>query len=238
MKHGKNYANALAQVDREALLSVGEAIDKVKALATAKFDETVELALRLGVDPRKAEQIVRGTLSLPAGTGKTNRVAVFAAGEAAQAARDAGADVVGADDLVAKVAGGFLDFDVAIATPDLMGQVGGLGRVLGPRGLMPNPKTGTVTMDVAKAVTEFKGGRVEYRTDKIGNVQLRVGKVSFSREDLMRNVQAVIDEIVRVKPSSAKGRYLLSVTVSSTMGPGVKIDPARAREHDEALASA
>ena len=238
MKHGKNYANALAQVDREALLSVGEAIDKVKALATAKFDETVELALRLGVDPRKAEQIVRGTLSLPAGTGKTNRVAVFAAGEAAQAARDAGADVVGADDLVAKVAGGFLDFDVAIATPDLMGQVGGLGRVLGPRGLMPNHKTGTVTMDVAKAVTEFKGGRVEYRTDKIGNVQLRVGKVSFSREDLMRNVQAVIDEIVRVKPSSAKGRYLLSVTVSSTMGPGVKIDPARAREHDEALASA
>ena len=238
MKHGKNYANALAQVDREALLGVGEAIDKVKALATAKFDETVELALRLGVDPRKAEQIVRGTLSLPAGTGKTNRVAVFAAGEAAQAARDAGADVVGADDLVAKVAGGFLDFDVAIATPDLMGQVGGLGRVLGPRGLMPNPKTGTVTMDVAKAVTEFKGGRVEYRTDKIGNVQLRVGKVSFSREDLMRNVQAVIDEIVRVKPSSAKGRYLLSVTVSSTMGPGVKIDPARAREHDEALAGA
>ncbi len=238
MKHGKNYANALAQVDREALLSVGEAVDKVKTLASAKFDETVELAVRLGVDPRKAEQIVRGTLSLPAGTGKTNRVAVFAAGEAAQAARDAGADVVGADDLVAKVAGGFLDFDVAIATPDLMGQVGGLGRVLGPRGLMPNPKTGTVTMDVAKAVSEFKGGRVEYRTDKIGNVQLRGGKVSFSREDLMRNVQAVIDEIVRVKPSSAKGRYLLSVTVSSTMGPGVKIDPARAREHDEALASA
>ena len=238
MKHGKNYTNALAQVDREALLSVGDAIDKVKTLASAKFDETVELAVRLGVDPRKAEQIVRGTLSLPAGTGKTNRVAVFASGEAAQAARDAGADVVGAEDLVAKVAGGFLDFDVAIATPDLMGQVGGLGRVLGPRGLMPNPKTGTVTMDVAKAVSEFKGGRVEYRTDKIGNVQLRVGKVSFSREDLMRNVQAVIDEIVRVKPSSAKGRYLLSVTVSSTMGPGVKIDPARAREHDDVLANA
>ena len=238
MKHGKNYKNALARVDREALLSIGDAIDKVKTLASAKFDETVELAVRLGVDPRKAEQIVRGTLSLPAGTGKTNRVAVFAAGEAAQAARDAGADEVGAEDLVARVAGGFLDFDVAIATPDLMGQVGGLGRVLGPRGLMPNPKTGTVTMDVAKAVSEFKGGRVEYRTDKIGNVQLRVGKVSFSREDLMRNVQAVIDEIVRVKPSSAKGRYLLSVTVSSTMGPGVKIDPARTREHDEVLAHA
>ncbi|MDE3083582.1 MAG: 50S ribosomal protein L1 [Acidobacteriota bacterium] len=238
MKHGKNYANALAQVDREALLGVGEAIDKVKALSSAKFDETVELALRLGVDPRKAEQIVRGTLSLPAGTGKTNRVAVFAAGEAAQAARDAGADVVGADDLVAKVAGGFLDFDVAIATPDLMGQVGGLGRVLGPRGLMPNPKTGTVTMDVAKAVTEFKGGRVEYRTDKIGNVQLRVGKVSFATADLVRNVHAVLDELVRAKPSSSKGRYLLSVTVSSTMGPGVKIDPARARDVEETLTSA
>ncbi|HWD95097.1 MAG TPA: 50S ribosomal protein L1 [Acidimicrobiales bacterium] len=238
MKHGKNYKNALAQVDREELLTVPEAIDKVKNLAHAKFDETIELAVRLGVDPRKAEQIVRGTISLPAGTGKTNRIAVFAAGEAAQAARDAGADVVGAEDLVAKVAGGFLDFDVAIATPDLMGQVGGLGRVLGPRGLMPNPKTGTVTTDVAKAVAEFKGGRVEYRTDKIGNVQLRVGKVSFSREDLMRNVVAVIDELVRVKPASAKGRYLMSVTVSSTMGPGVKIDPTRIHDHDEVLASA
>jgi large subunit ribosomal protein L1 len=238
MKHGKNYKNSLAKVDREELLTIPEALEKVKTLSTAKFDETVELAIRLGVDPRKAEQIVRGTLSLPAGTGKTNRVAVFAAGEAAQAARDAGADEVGAEDLVAKVAGGFLDFDVAIATPDLMGQVGGLGRVLGPRGLMPNPKTGTVTMDVAKAVAEFKGGRVEYRTDKIGNVQLRVGKVSFSLEDLARNVQAVIDEIVRVKPASAKGRYMMSVTVSSTMGPGVKIDPARTKVIDEALASA
>ena len=238
MKHGKKYVNALAQVDREELLTIPEALERVKRLATAKFDETVELAIRLGIDPRKAEQIVRGTLSLPAGTGKTNRVAVFAAGEAAQAARDAGADEVGAEDLVAKVAGGFLDFDVAIATPDLMGQVGGLGRVLGPRGLMPNPKTGTVTMDVAKAVTEFKGGRVEYRSDKIGNVQLRVGKVSFSLEDLARNVQAVVDEIVRVKPASAKGRYLMSVTVSSTMGPGVKIDPTRTKVVDEAMASA
>ena len=238
MKHGKKYVNALAQVDREELLTIAEAVEKVKNLATAKFDETVELAIRLGGDPRKAEQIVRGTISLPAGTGKTNRVAVFAAGEAAQAARDAGADVVGADDLVAKVAGGFLDFDIAIATPDLMGQVGGLGRVLGPRGLMPNPKTGTVTMDVAKAVTEFKGGRVEYRTDKVGNVQLRVGKVSFSREDLVKNVQAVVDEIVRVKPASAKGRYVMSITVSSTMGPGVKIDPARTRHEEDVLASA
>ena len=238
MRHGKNYRNALGQVDREQLLGVGEAVAKVKGLATAKFDETVELAVRLGVDPRKAEQIVRGTISLPAGTGKTNRVAVFAAGEAAQAARDAGADVVGADDLVAKVQGGFLDFDVAIATPDLMGKVGGLGRVLGPRGLMPNPKSGTVTEDVAKAVTEFKGGRVEFRTDKVGNVALRVGKVSFSADDLARNVHAVIDELVRSKPASAKGRYLLSVTVSSTMGPGVKIDPARAREADEAPVAA
>ena len=238
MKHGKKYINALAQVDREELLTIKEALDKVKKLSTAKFDETVEVAIRLGIDPRKAEQIVRGTLSLPAGTGKTNRVAVFAGGEAAQAARDAGADIVGDEDLVAKVAGGFLDFDIAIATPDLMGQVGGLGRVLGPRGLMPNPKTGTVTMDVAKAVTEFKGGRVEYRSDKIGNVQLRVGKVGFSLEDLVRNVQAVVDEIVRVKPASAKGRYLMSITVSSTMGPGVKIDPTRTKEVDEALIGA
>jgi large subunit ribosomal protein L1 len=235
VKHGKNYRNALAQVDREELLTIPEALEKVKRLSSAKFDETVELAIRLGIDPRKAEQIVRGTLTLPAGTGKTNRVAVFAAGEAAQAARDAGADEVGAEDLVAKVAGGFLDFDVAIATPDLMGQVGGLGRVLGPRGLMPNPKTGTVTTDVAKAVTEFKGGRVEYRSDKIGNVQVRVGKVSFSLEDLARNVQSVVDEIVRVKPASAKGRYLMSITVSSTMGPGVKIDPARTKVVDEAV---
>jgi large subunit ribosomal protein L1 len=238
MKHGKKYTNALAQVDREELLTLTEAVDKVKALATAKFDETIEIACRLGVDPRKADQIVRGTLTLPSGTGKTNRVAVFAAGEAAQAARDAGADVVGADDLVARVQGGFLDFDVAIATPDLMGQVGGLGRVLGPRGLMPNPKTGTVTMDVAKAVSEFKGGRVEYRTDKVGNIHLRVGKASFSAEDLLANIHAVIDELFRVKPTSAKGRYLLSVTVSSTMGPGIKIDPVRAREANEALANA
>src|SRR3984885_8428229 len=227
MKHGKNYKNALAQVDREELLSVTDAIDKVKSLSTAKFDETVELAIRLGVDPRKAEQIVRGTLSLPAGTGKTNRVAVFAAGEAAQAARDAGADEVGAEDLVAKVAGGFLDFDVAIATPDLMGQVGGLGRVLGPRGLMPNPKTGTVTMDVAKAVAEFKGGGVEYRTDKIGNGQLRKGRSSFSRDDILENVRAVLDELQRAKPASAKGRYFLSSTLSTTMGPGVHIDPVK-----------
>lgn len=238
MKHGKKYNNALAQIDREALLTLSEAVAKVKVTATAKFDETIEIACRLGVDPRKADQIVRGTLSLPAGTGKTNRVAVFAAGEAAQAARDAGADVVGAEDLVARVSGGFLDFDIAIASPDLMGQVGGLGRVLGPRGLMPNPKTGTVTMDVAKAVTEFKGGRVEYKTDRFGNIHLRVGKASFSEADLVKNISAVVDELLRAKPASSKGRYLMGVTISSTMGPGIKIDPLRAREADEVLVSA
>ena len=198
----------------------------MKALATAKFDETVELAVRLGVDPRKADQIVRGTLSLPAGTGKTVRVIAFAAGELAAEAREAGADEVGADELVAKIRGGFLDFDVAISTPDLMGQVGTLGRVLGPRGLMPNPKTGTVTTEVGKAVGEFKAGRVEYRTDKVGNVHLRVGKVSFDRADLVRNVHAVIEELARAKPASAKGRYIVSVTVSSTMGPGRQDRPA------------
>jgi large subunit ribosomal protein L1 len=236
-QHGKKYREALAQVDRETLYGVSEAIDIVKRLSRASFDETVELAVRLGVDPRKADQIVRGTLSLPAGTGRTERVAVFAAGEQAAEARAAGADVVGADDLVARVSGGFLDFDVAIATPDLMGQVGTLGRVLGPRGLMPNPKTGTVTMDVGKAVTEFKGGRVEYRTDKVGNVHIRIGKASFTREQLVTNLHAVIEELQRAKPASAKGRYLLSVTVTTTMGPGVHIDPARARMVDEELAA-
>ena len=237
MARGKKYDAATARFDRQALHGPGEAVDLVKAMAAATFDETVELAVRLGVDPRKADQIVRGTLSLPSGTGKSVRVAVFAAGEQAAEARAAGADVVGADDLVARVRDdGFLDFDVAIATPDLMGQVGTLGRILGPRGLMPNPKTGTVTTDVGRAVTEFKGGRVEYRTDKVGNVHLPVGKVSFSKADLAANVHAVVEELVRAKPSAAKGRYLLSVTLSSTMGPGVRIDPARAREVEEELA--
>jgi large subunit ribosomal protein L1 len=236
-QHGKKYRAALAQVDREALYGVAEAVDIVKRLTSASFDETVELAVRLGVDPRKADQIVRGTLSLPSGTGRTERVVVFAAGEQAAEARAAGADVVGADDLVARVNGGFLDFDVAIATPDLMGQVGTLGRVLGPRGLMPNPKTGTVTMEVGKAVTEFKGGRVEYRTDKVGNIHIRVGKASFTPEQLVTNIRAVMEELQRAKPASAKGRYLLSVTVATTMGPGVHIDPARARQVDEELAA-
>jgi large subunit ribosomal protein L1 len=235
-QHGKKYTDSLAKVDRETMHGVAEAIDLVKSVASAKFDETVELAVRLGVDPRKADQIVRGTISLPSGTGRLVRVAVFAAGEAGADARAAGADEVGADDLVAKINGGFLDFDVAIATPDLMGQVGTLGRVLGPRGLMPNPKTGTVTTDVGKAVGEFKGGRVEYRTDKVGNVHIRVGKASFSRDQLMANIRAVIDELQRAKPPAAKGRYLLSVTLSTTMSPGVRIDPAKARvTEDEEL---
>ncbi len=237
-QHSKKYVDALSKVDREEQHSISTAVDLVKELATAKFDETVELALRLGVDPRKADQIVRGTLSLPSGTGRDVRVAVFAAGEKAAEARSAGADVVGADDLVARVSGeGFLAFDVAIATPDLMGKVGTLGRILGPRGLMPNPKTGTVTMDVGKAVSEFKSGRVEYRTDKVGNIHVPVGKVSFSKQQLVGNIRAVVEELVRVKPAAAKGRYLRSVTLSSTMGPGVHIDPAKAREVEEELAA-
>lgn len=237
MKRGKSYEQALEKFDRQQLYGLSEAVDLVKELAHAKFDETVELAVRLGVDPRKADQIVRGTLSLPHGTGRTVRVAVFAAGEAANEARSAGADEVGADDLVAKVEGGFTDFDVAISTPDLMGQVGRLGRILGPRGLMPNPKTGTVTMDVGRTVAEFKAGRVEYRTDKVGNVQVPVGKVSFSRNQLMEDVHAVVEELVRAKPAASKGKYLRAVTISSTMGPGVHIDPAKVRDLEEDLAA-
>ena len=233
----KKQTAAVAKYDRQALYELAEAVDLVKVVASATFDETVELAVRLGVDPRRADQIVRGTLTLPAGTGKTSRVAVFAAGEAAAEARSAGADVVGSDDLVARIQNdGFLDFDIAIATPDLMPQVGQLGRVLGPRGLMPNPKSGTVTTDVGRAVTEFKGGRVEYRTDRVGNVHVRVGKVSFDRGQLVENIHAVVEELVRAKPSAAKGRYIRSVTVCSTMGPGIKIDPNRARITDEDLA--
>jgi large subunit ribosomal protein L1 len=234
----KRYTDALRNFDRERLYGPAEAIDLIRSVPGAKFDETVELAVRLGVDPRKADQMLRGTISLPAGTGKPVRVAVFATGEAAAEAREAGADVVGADDLVERVQGGFMDFDIAIATPDLMGQVGKLGRTLGPRGLMPNPKTGTVTADVGKAVQEFKGGRVEYRTDRYGNVHVPIGKKSFDRDALFSNFRAVIDELNRAKPASAKGRYIRSLTVSSTMGPGVKIDPARLRNLDEETAGA
>ncbi|MHB1987546.1 MAG: 50S ribosomal protein L1 [Acidimicrobiales bacterium] len=237
MSKGKRYTDAMARYDRQRFYSPVEAVELVRNLAAAKFDETVELAVRLGVDPRRADQIVRGSLSLPAGTGRTLRVAVFASGEAAAQARSAEADVVGADDLVARIEKeGFLDFDIAIATPDLMAQVGRLGRILGPRGLMPNPKTGTVTTDVGRAVTEFRGGRVEYRTDRVGNVHMPVGKVSFSLEQLLENYRAVIEELTRVKPAAAKGRYVRSVTLSSTMGPGVHIDPTRARVTDEDLA--
>ena len=237
---GKKYIDAVKRFDRTRAYGPGEALEMVKSLAHAKFDETVEMSIRLGVDPRKADQVVRGTVSLPAGTGKTVRVAVFAAGPAAEEARAAGADFVGADDLVAQVDGGMMDFDVAIATPDLMGQVGRLGRKLGPRGLMPNPKTGTVTTEVGKAVTDFKGGRVEYRADtrSRGVVQVPIGKVSFERNDLLRNFRAVVDEVQRAKPAAAKGRYVKSVAVSSTMGPGVDIDPNALRVTDEDLATA
>jgi large subunit ribosomal protein L1 len=232
MATGKKLTDAAKRFNREQLHTPVEAVDVVKTLASSKFDESVDVAVRLGVDPRKADQIVRGTVALPAGTGKTIRVAVFASGDAAQAARDAGADVVGAEDLVEKVTAGFLDFDLAIATPDLMGMVGRLGRQLGPRGLMPNPKTGTVTTDVGKAVTEFKGGRVEYRTDKFGNIHVPIGKASFVKENLVTNFKAVLDELARAKPSSAKGKYIRSITVSSTMGPGVKIDPSRLKDDE------
>ncbi len=225
MALGKKYTDAVRKFDRTEQHDPARAFELVKSLSNRNFDESVEVAFRLGVDPRKADQMLRSTVSLPAGTGKEVRVAVFAAGDAAQEARDAGADVVGADDLVQRVQGGFLDFDVAIATPDMMGQVGRLGRVLGPRGLMPNPKTGTVTTDVGRTVSEFKGGKVEYRTDRNGNVHVPIGKVSFPVESLVQNYGSVLDEIVRAKPPSAKGKYLKGITTSSTMGPGVKIDP-------------
>jgi large subunit ribosomal protein L1 len=235
---GKRYLDVAQRYDRNQLYSVGEAVDVVGSLATARFDETIELAVRLGVDPRRADQIVRGSLSLPHGTGRSVRVAVFAAGDQAADARAAGAEVVGADDLVARIEKeGFLEFDVAIATPDLMAQVGKLGRVLGPRGLMPNPKTGTVTTDVAKAVSEYKAGRIEYRTDRVGNIHVPVGRASFDRSALLENIRAVMDELQRAKPAASKGRYIRSVTLSSTMGPGVRIDPNRLRVTDEELAA-
>src|SRR4051794_10256169 len=214
--HGKKFDDAAKRYDRQRLYSPEEALDLVKQLANHKVDETVEVAFRLGVDPRKADQMLRGTVSLPAGTGKDIRVAVFATGDAAREAQEAGADVVGADDLVNRVQNeGFLDFDVAIATPDMMGQVGRLGRVLGPRGLMPNPKTGTVTTDVGKTVTDFKGGKVEYRTDRNGNVHVPVGKVSFPVENLAKNYTAVFDELMRAKPAAAKGRYIKGISTAS-----------------------
>ncbi len=233
MAKSKKQADAAKAFDPEKMYTASEALDLVQRLATAKFDETVELAVRLGVDPRKADQMVRGTVALPSGTGTDVRIAVFATGEAATAAREAGADFVGGDDLAAEVEGGMMDFDVAIATPDMMPTVGKLGRALGPRGLMPNPKTGTVTPDVAKAVGEFKGGKVEYRTDRQGNVHVPIGKASFGKDALTANFRAVIDELDRVKPAAAKGRYMRRVTLASTMGPGITVDPSRGAEDGE-----
>lgn len=230
MAKGKRYEDASKRYDKAQVYGVDEGVELVKGLATAKFDETVEVVARLGVDPRKAEENLRGTVALPSGTGRDVRVAVFAEGEAAAAATEAGADIVGSDELAAEIEAGKMDFDVAIATPDMMPTVGKLGRVLGPRGLMPNPKTGTVTPDVAKAVGEFKGGKVEYRTDKNGNVHVPVGKASFETDALVSNLNAVLGELQRVRPSSTKGRYFLKVSISSTMGPGVRLDPSTVAE--------
>jgi large subunit ribosomal protein L1 len=227
MPHGKRTLKAREGIDREKLYLLDDAVKLVKERAKAKFDETIEIAMNLGVDPRHADQMVRGVVMLPNGTGRNQRVAVFARGAKADEARAAGADIVGAEDLVEKVTGGSVDFDRCIATPDLMPLVGKLGRVLGPRGLMPNPKTGTVTNEVGKAVEEFKGGKVEYRTDRYGNVHVPIGKVSFAADALQANLRAVLDEVQRAKPASAKGRYLRKISISPTMGPSVKIDIAR-----------
>ena len=227
--HGKKYQAAAKDIDRNVMLEPAEALELVKKVAPAKFDETVELAVRLGVDPRHADQQVRGAVVLPNGTGRTAKVIVFAKGEKHKEAEEAGADLVGAEDLVEKIQGGWIDFDVAIATPDMMGAVGKLGRVLGPRGLMPNPKTGTVTFDIARAVKDVKAGKIEYRTDKAGVIHAPIGKVSFDVEKLSENFSALLDALVRAKPAAAKGTYLKSITVSSTMGPGVKINPLKAK---------
>ena len=226
MAKDKQYRDNAQKFDRDRLHSDEEAIGIIKSLGTKKFDETVDIVVRLGVDPRKADQMIRGTVALPAGTGKDVRVAVFAQGEAATAAREAGAEFVGADDLAAEIEGGMTDFDIAIATPDMMPTVGKLGRVLGPRGLMPNPKTGTVTPDVVKAINEFKGGMVEYRTDRFANVHVPIGKASFGEDALLTNLRALVGELEKVKPASAKGKYVKKVVVSTTMGPGVRIEPS------------
>ena len=227
MKRSKSYVEAAAKVDSDTLYAPVEALNVAKTGAKAKFDETVDVSMRLGIDPRKADQMVRGTVNLPNGTGKTARVLVFATGDRAEAARAAGADEVGSDDMIEKVAGGYLDFDAVVATPDMMGKVGRLGRVLGPRGLMPNPKTGTVTVDVAKAVTDIKGGKIEFRADRHANLHFIIGKASFSTEQLSQNYFAAVEEVLRLKPNSSKGRYLRKITVSTTMGPGIPVDTNR-----------
>ena len=223
-KHSKAYRAAVEKIEAGRVYAPLEAVRLAQETSTTKYDATVEVAFRLGVDPRKADQMVRGTVNLPHGTGKTARVIVFANGERAEQARAAGADEVGGDELIAKVADGWTDFDAAVATPDLMGKVGRLGKVLGPRGLMPNPKTGTVTMDVAKAVSDIKGGKIEFRVDKHANLHFIVGKASFDAEKLNENIQAALDEVVRLKPSSAKGRYIQKGAVSTTFGPGIPLD--------------
>ncbi|GAK13847.1 50S ribosomal protein L1 [Geomicrobium sp. JCM 19039] len=222
-KHGKKYEDAKKQVDVTKEYTASEAIELVKKVAPANFDETVEVAVRLGVDPRKADQQIRGAVVLPNGTGKTQRVLVFAKGEKAKEAEEAGADFVGEEDLVNKIQQGWMDFDVVVATPDMMAQVGKLGRVLGPKGLMPNPKTGTVTMDVTQAVNEIKAGKVEYRVEKAGNVHVPIGKVSFTEEQLLANFKTILDILAKAKPSAAKGTYMKNIAVSSSMGPGVKV---------------
>jgi large subunit ribosomal protein L1 len=229
-KHGKRYRNALESIDREAVYAPADAVGLIKGFGSAKFDETVEVHVRTGLNVRHADQQLRGTISLPNGLGKEMTVAVFAKGDKAREAEEAGADVVGAEDLAERVQEGFTDFDVAIATPDMMPVVGRLGRILGPQGKMPNPKVGTVTMDVSKAVSESKAGKIEYRTDRHAIVHLPIGKLSFDERVLLENYAAVVDEIVKAKPAAAKGRYLYSVTLTTTMGPGVKVDPARTRD--------
>jgi len=236
-QHGKNYRETAAAIDAAQLYGPLEALKLARELSKAKFDETVEVAMRLGVDPRKADQMVRGTVNLPHGTGKTARVVVFASGEKANEAVAAGADEVGSEDLIARVQEGWLDFDAAIATPDQMAKVGRIARILGPRGLMPNPKTGTVTMDVSKAIADIKGGKITFRVDKHSNLHLIIGKVSFDEKKLVENYAAVLDEVLRVKPSSAKGKYLKKVTVSTTMGRGIQVDPNRTRNLTEDEAS-
>jgi large subunit ribosomal protein L1 len=226
---GKRYEHAAALAEREREHTPGEAIEALKAFPDARFDETVEIAFRLGIDTRKNDQALRGTVALPHGSGTSVRVGVFAAGDKAREAREAGADVVGGDELVEEVMKGVIDFDATVATPDMMASVGKAGRVLGPRGLMPNPKTGTVTMDIAKAVADIKGGKVEYRADRTGNVHLIIGKKSFEERNLLENYMVVVDELLKAKPASAKGRYIKSLAVSSTMGPSVRIDPAKPR---------
>ena len=226
VKRSKKYREASEKIDRNNLYTANEASARVKSMPEYKFDQTVEAVLRLNVDPRKADQLVRGSVNLPNGTGKTAKVLVFARGPKATEALEAGADIVGDDDLVQKVANGFLDFDSVVATPDMMGKVGRLGRVLGPRGLMPNPKTGTVTMDVAKDIKDIKGGKVDFRVDKNGNLSFLIGKLSFTEQALDENFKAVADEIKRLKPSTVKGRYVTKATITSTMNPGVPVDPA------------